>query len=69
MEDGSGPKSLIWLALAAVGVILLNRFMAIQHDSKEPPVIPQKLPYVGHIVGLIQYGPHYFQRIRSLIFN
>ena len=55
------------LLLAAL-VLLLSLFglslLQPSYDSLEPPVIPQKIPFLGHIFGLIRHGARYFDRIR-----
>ena len=52
------------LAVVAVLYVLAERFMSIKLDPKEPPMVAPKIPYVGHILGLIQHGSHYYSRIR-----
>ncbi|KAI4163202.1 MAG: hypothetical protein LQ342_003135 [Letrouitia transgressa] len=39
----------------------VNYFLGPKYDPREPPVIHQKFPYVGHIIGLLQYGLRYFE--------
>lgn len=54
---------ILLLAVVAVAVLALRRFTQYQHDPREPPVVPTRIPYVGHIVGLIRHGAKYFQMI------
>ena len=54
------------LVLFLVGFILTISVIHVfgpRYDPREPPVIPQRIPYVGHIIGLIRYGHGYLERI------
>lgn len=33
--------------------------------STEPPLLPSRIPYIGHIIGLLRYGTRYFEITRS----
>lgn len=33
-------------------------------ESQEPPLVAQKIPYFGHVIGLLRYGLGYFDVIR-----
>ncbi|KAI4203833.1 MAG: hypothetical protein LQ346_001710 [Caloplaca aetnensis] len=35
------------------------------YDPKEPPVIHQQIPFLGHIIGLLQYGLRYFELLST----
>jgi hypothetical protein len=48
--------------LIAVGVFL-SGLLRIKVDSREPPVIHPKIPFIGHIIGMITEGPLYLKRI------
>lgn len=65
-----GMSSLTMLILAAtlttvIWYILDYRF-APKHLQIEPPVIPQSIPYVGHIIGIFRFGTKYYEMIRYL---
>lgn len=64
MEGGSVGIIAIIATILAVIVTAFNHFLGPAHDPKEPPVIPQKVPYVGHIIGLLQFGLRYFEILR-----
>ncbi len=55
---------LVILALAAI--CLLNYYLMPTHDANEPPVVSSSIPYVGHIIGLVQHGSRYFEFMRYL---
>ncbi|KAL8988911.1 MAG: hypothetical protein Q9177_002090, partial [Variospora cf. flavescens] len=61
MEGGSVGIIAIIATILAVIVTAFNHFLGPAHDPKEPPVIPQKVPYVGHLIGLLQFGLRYFE--------
>lgn len=53
--------------LLAVGCwLLLEKFSNIPHDAKEPPLIPQPIPYVGHLLGMLRHGSRYYTAIKSV---
>lgn len=49
--------------LAVVALLALSRWGS-RHDPKEPPVLPQKVPFLGHILGLLQHGLKYYTVLR-----
>jgi hypothetical protein len=54
--------------LAVTGLIavlyLLGRYLSPQHEHQEPPLIPQRIPYIGHVLGLARKGVAYYLDIR-----
>ena len=59
-----------WLMVLVIGLncwILLEKFLSLSHDAKEPPIIPQTLPYVGHLLGTLRHGSRYYTQIRSVL--
>ena len=53
--DRTSPAGFTLFALSRLGS---------QYDPKEPPVLPQKVPFFGHILGLLQHGLKYYTVIR-----
>ena len=47
-------------------LLLLEKFLDIFHDAKEPPLIPQSIPYVGHLLGILRDGSRYYTKMRSV---
>lgn len=39
---------------------LLGRFLMLPHDPKEPPLIPSRIPFIGHVIGLLRHGSGYY---------
>lgn len=63
------PSNLYILALAGVigaVIIWLCYLLGLSPDLREPPYVPQKLPYVGHLLGVLRHGTKYYDRIRSV---
>ena len=46
--------------------VLLGKLVNVSHDANEPPLIPQGVPFVGHLLGLLQNGSHYYTKIQSV---
>ncbi|KAK5016151.1 hypothetical protein LTR39_002231 [Cryomyces antarcticus] len=51
------------LAALAVAAALLQRMLKIEKDPREPPFIPEGVPYIGHLIGMVQQGAKYYQGI------
>jgi hypothetical protein len=47
------------LAIALFSFFLLD-FIKPGLDLNEPPSIPSKIPVIGHIIGLVRDGIHYY---------
>lgn len=56
--------TLLLLAFAAAIWIWALHVYAPSHDPWEPPVITSRIPFVGHIVGLLRHGTRYYQMKR-----
>jgi len=52
------------LLLVVTTYVSIIYFFSPKYDPREPPVISHIIPYVGHILGLIIYGTHYFEILR-----
>lgn len=51
------------LSFAAV-YLLANRYFIGKHDPDEPPLLPPKIPVVGHVIGLIRQKVYYYLDLR-----
>ena len=60
--------TLVLLAMATGLYFVLEYFMGIKLDPKEPPLISSTIPYVGHIIGLIRTGTRYYAKLRYELF-
>ncbi|KAL8983471.1 MAG: hypothetical protein Q9205_002302 [Flavoplaca limonia] len=61
METENFGTVAISVTVVATLLITTNYFFGPKYDSREPPVIHQKVPYIGHVIGLLQYGLRYFE--------
>ena len=65
MENKSDIGNLLALSLLAPFLyLLLNNFLGTKRDPNEPPSIPQPIPFVGHLLGLIRHGTQYYAQVR-----
>ncbi|KAK3291996.1 cytochrome P450 [Chaetomium fimeti] len=39
---------------------LLTSLLTLPHDPREPPLIHPKIPFIGHIIGLLRHGTKYY---------
>lgn len=58
-ELAYGFAGLVFLAYA------VDLFLSIKDDPLEPRRIRPKVPLIGHILGLMQHGPTYYNHMRS----
>ncbi|KAL8804984.1 MAG: hypothetical protein Q9200_005608 [Gallowayella weberi] len=65
METQNFGTVAISVTAVAVLVITANYFLGPTYDPREPPVIHQKVPYIGHVIGLLQYGLRYFELLST----
>ncbi|KAL9105199.1 MAG: hypothetical protein Q9187_008767, partial [Circinaria calcarea] len=65
MEGKIDVTTLVVLAVATGLYFILEYFMGIKLDPKEPPLISSTIPYVGHIIGLIRNGTRYYAKMSA----
>lgn len=57
---------LILISIAAF-LLLSEQFIAPKRQAQEPPLVPQRIPYLGHVAGLFLYGMKYFEFTRYVM--
>ncbi len=56
---------LVAISLVSTTCIFLSeKFWAPKHHVNEPPLVPQRIPYIGHVLGLFIHGMKYFEFTR-----
>ena len=55
----------LFLLLACFVAVSLLRLLRFEIDRQEPPLIPQKLPLLGHLFGLLRHGHTYLERLSA----
>ncbi|OJD33955.1 cytochrome p450 [Diplodia corticola] len=58
-------KGVLGLTLLAILGVLLQRLLRVDHDPREPPLIPTKVPLLGHVIGLYRHGKQYYQKMED----
>ena len=57
-----------WALIAAASVtflfIILDKFLCVKLDSREPPLIKSSIPYLGHAIHLIVKGTRHYASLR-----
>lgn len=48
---------LILGAVAALGYVVYH---GSRRDPREPPLVPSKIPLIGHLLGQVRYGVEYW---------
>ncbi|KAF6816519.1 hypothetical protein CSOJ01_02901 [Colletotrichum sojae] len=44
-------------------LVFVGKLSSPALDPREPPVMRSRIPVIGHLIGMIQHGPHYFKSI------
>jgi hypothetical protein len=57
----------ILLALGAVVVYSRGETKSVT-DNREPPVLKSKVPFVGHLIGMLRWQVGYMQMLRYAVF-
>lgn len=64
------PPTYNLASLVILSCVLLLSYFAISkmfrsgHDSREPPLAPQSIPVIGHLIGLSRSKFNYFVDLR-----
>ena len=53
---------ILWLAVTFV-YFLLDSFLGIQKEEREPPFLRSRVPWIGHLLGFLQYKAKYYFRL------
>ncbi|KAK4038603.1 cytochrome P450 [Parachaetomium inaequale] len=59
--------SLLLLAIGGVVIVfyLLSRFLTLPLDPQEPPLVRSKIPFIGHVIGLLRHGTKYYSDVAN----
>ena len=60
------PLSILSLFAAASALLIVaaHRYLSFDLDPREPPVIKPRIPYIGHVLGIIMHGTKYFEIVK-----
>ena len=61
MESSAASTSVIVLLFVIVGYMSVVYLFSPKYDPREPPVLSHYILYVGHLLGLVRQGQHYFE--------
>lgn len=52
----------VWLIVAALGTLchLLFGYLSPKYDPREPKLVTQSIPLVGHVIGMVRHGLGYY---------
>jgi hypothetical protein len=56
-------NSVLALAVLFVGYLLLYRWQLVKAHPDEPPIIPSRIPFVGHLLGMALQGGRYVKNL------
>jgi hypothetical protein len=49
--------------LAIAAILFLFDLLRVKLDPREPPVVHPKIPFFGHVIGMLTDGPLYLKRV------
>lgn len=58
------PTAVVAIASLAIAIAFLSSVLRMKVDPREPPIVHPKVPFLGHIVGMLTEGPMYLKRVR-----
>jgi hypothetical protein len=65
VNRGSYAVSPITVSVAVVALALfLWRFSASGLDPREPPEAVSKIPFIGHLIGMLKHENYYFEILK-----
>ncbi|KAF2179836.1 cytochrome P450 [Zopfia rhizophila CBS 207.26] len=53
------------LATAAIVAAVISKIFGTKPDPREPPVLHPKVPFIGHIIGLLSNGTKYYATVSA----
>ncbi|KAL8705268.1 MAG: hypothetical protein Q9201_001599 [Fulgogasparrea decipioides] len=59
-------SGLLVLAIAVSAWFGWEKLETFSHNAKEPPLIPTKIPWIGHLIGLLRHGSRYYADVRAI---
>jgi hypothetical protein len=51
-------------AVIAAVYSLLEHWFGVSHEETEPPILAPKIPWFGHLLGIMQHRTQYMLRLR-----
>jgi hypothetical protein len=42
----------------------VSRIIETRHDAREPPALPSKIPFIGHVIGMLRKKARYYVQLR-----
>jgi len=64
MSSAANSSTLIAIVAGATAIIYFATVKLLNHDPREPPLAPQWLPFIGHLVGLSRRKFNYYVDVR-----
>ena len=52
------------VAVCAALYYAISGVLEAKRDPREPPTLPQRIPFIGHVIGMIQKKAKYYVRLR-----
>jgi hypothetical protein len=61
-----GGSTVLLFALGVLIIVVLTTrtILHVHYDPREPPIIPQSIPYIGHLIGIFRHGAAYFATVK-----
>jgi hypothetical protein len=69
LDIGGSRILLITIGILSITILAVRKLLRVDHDPREPPIIPHQIPFVGHVIGMFRYGARYFDIIKYVNFQ
>jgi hypothetical protein len=63
MDINMSATFLVMLLVVIAANLLLRQCFEVTQDAKEPPFLPQRFPYVDHIIGIMRHKTAYYLKL------
>jgi hypothetical protein len=61
---GTDTTGLLVLAFTIIVLIYVHQHLRTEYGPCEPPVIWHRVPYAGHVIGMLRYGGSYLEVVK-----
>jgi hypothetical protein len=62
--DGQSLALVASIGVLSLALIVIRKAVSTSHDPREPPLAPQSIPLIGHLIGLSRRSFEYYVDLR-----
>lgn len=62
--DGQSVAIVVSISVLSLALVVIRKATSTHHNPREPPLAPQSIPLIGHIIGLSRRNFEYYVDLR-----